>query len=258
MKVLKSGFNPEAYLDKIRSASHRILFLDYDGTLAPFREVRTEAVPYPGVRELLKEIIASKKTRIVIISGRQIDELIPLLGLETGIEIWGSHGREHLTSDGQRHVVEMSEDQRRILRESEQWARANCHEDNVEIKTGCVAIHTRTMPEGAGRHLVEAAELAWKKIAGDTGADIHRFDGGIEIKTPGRDKGFAVRAVLSEYDSPPPCAFYGDDLTDEDAFRELENIGIRVLVRTEFRPTEADIWIQPPEELLDQLTIWKK
>ncbi|HDZ13016.1 MAG TPA: hypothetical protein ENH53_12490 [Bacteroidetes bacterium] len=59
-----------------------LLMLDYDGTLAPFRIEREQAVPYSGVREILNRLILSKQTQVVIISGRAIADLIPLLGLK--------------------------------------------------------------------------------------------------------------------------------------------------------------------------------
>jgi trehalose-6-phosphatase len=37
----------------------RLLMLDYDGTLAPFRKERDEALPYPGVDEALQTIVAN-------------------------------------------------------------------------------------------------------------------------------------------------------------------------------------------------------
>ena len=46
------------------------LLLDYDGTLAPFSTDRDSAFPYPQVREMLSKIIATRGTRVVVISGR--------------------------------------------------------------------------------------------------------------------------------------------------------------------------------------------
>lgn len=53
-------------------------------------------------------------------------------------------------------------------------------------------------------------------------------------------------------------AYLGDDLTDEDAFQALDTRGLRVLVRDALRPTAADIWLQPPDELLDFLRSWRQ
>ncbi|MBU1936081.1 trehalose-phosphatase, partial [bacterium] len=51
-------------------------------------------------------------------------------------------------------------------------------------------------------------------------------------------------------------AYLGDDLTDEDAFRVLKGKGLGVLVRPEFRPTTADLWLQPPDDLIEFLKNW--
>jgi len=48
----------------------------------------------------------------------------------------------------------------------------------------------------------------------------------------------------------------GDDRTDEDAFKSIKGRGLGVLVREAFRPTYADVWIKPPEELLAFLARW--
>jgi trehalose-6-phosphatase len=52
------------------------------------------------------------------------------------------------------------------------------------------------------------------------------------------------------------AAYLGDDLTDEDAFKAIKGKGIGVLVRSELRPTAADIWLTPPKDLLEFLSVW--
>ncbi|MCD6525558.1 MAG: hypothetical protein J7K75_01025 [Desulfuromonas sp.] len=92
---------------QLATAKKAILMLDYDGTLAPFRVEREQAVPYPGVRELLTAIQADTETRLVIISGRAIDDLLPLLAFNPPPEIWGCHGWERLDAFGQRLVAQL-------------------------------------------------------------------------------------------------------------------------------------------------------
>src|SRR5919205_3819309 len=84
----------------VRRAEKRALLLDYDGTLAPFRVERDEAVPYPGIREILPSLVDAGDTRVVVISGRRAHDLPPLLKLEWLPEIWGTHGWERLLPDG--------------------------------------------------------------------------------------------------------------------------------------------------------------
>jgi trehalose-6-phosphatase len=54
----------------------------------------------------------------------------------------------------------------------------------------------------------------------------------------------------------PAAAYLGDDNTDEDAFKSIKGRGMGILVREEFRPTEADAWLSPPEQLLQFLKYW--
>ena len=82
------------------------------------------------------------------------------------------------------------------------------------------------------------------------------FDGGVEMRMPDLDKGDAVRTVLQEVGPGVPTAYLGDDLTDEQAFRALGDRGLSVLVRSNARRTAAQLWLKPPEELMDFLSRW--
>ena len=81
-------------------------------------------------------------------------------------------------------------------------------------------------------------------------------DGGVEMRMPDLDKGDAIRTVLKETSRNTPVAYLGDDLTDERAFRALGSRGLSILVRTKPRRTAAQVWLKPPDELLDFLSRW--
>ncbi len=95
--------------------------------------------------------------------------------------------------------------------------------------------------------LAPAGELLW-----------HEFDGGIELRAAGCDKGQVVSQVLAEQDAVQAgcVAYLGDDHTDEDAFRALQGRGLRVLVRPKWRTTAADVWLRPPDGLREFLGRW--
>ena len=96
----------------------------------------------------------------------------------------------------------------------------------------------------------------WSPIAKQASLELHSFDGGIELRVPGRDKGYAVKTIISKLDRDVVAAYLGDDLTDEDAFNAIKGVGLGVLVRPDYRPTSASIWLKPPDELLDFLRRW--
>src|SRR5580658_8049424 len=94
--------------ERLRSASQSLLMLDYDGTLAPFHIDRFEATPYPGVEERLRTLSRLSRVRLVLVSGRSARELRDLLNPGVKTEIWGSHGREQLRSDGSYELIALS------------------------------------------------------------------------------------------------------------------------------------------------------
>ena len=251
-----AGQVPDEFWTTLARARKRVLFLDYDGTLAPFQIERDKAVPYPGVMEFLARIVLSG-TRVVIISGRSISEVISLINLKPIPEIWGSHGLERLLTGGTLEKTQLSNVIQAGLEEAASVAKHWLPSERIEFKHGCLALHWRGMSEGEIEGIVENVEPAWRILAESSDLNLHRFDGGIELRAPGRDKGTAVKKVLEETDVGLVAAYLGDDLTDEDGFRVVnEKNGLSILVRSEFRETSARIWLRPPEELLAFFATW--
>ncbi|MBE0501621.1 MAG: hypothetical protein IBX47_09280, partial [Desulfuromonadales bacterium] len=119
-----------------------------------------------------------------------------------------------------------------------------------------LAIHWRGLMDNQIKTMRESVSTCWKPIAAKGGLELHPFNGGLELRCPGRDKGTAINAILAESEPEEPIAFLGDDLTDEDGFAMLRGRGLGVLVSNESRETFADLQIRPPESLLDFLSIW--
>lgn len=232
------------------------LLLDYDGTLAPFCLHRQQALPYPGVTALLQEIIDNGHTRVVIITGRNAHEIIPLLPLHPRPEIWGCHGLERLRANGTSEAPRIEEPALHALVEANRWLRQQGLQQRAESKTGAVALHWRGLDEATAAEIRGQVLLGWLPIAQSTPMELLEFDGGIEMRTPSRDKGDAVRTILDEIGPEVPVAYLGDDLTDERAFRALGTAGLSVLVRPEWHTTAAALWIRPPEDLREFLTRW--
>ncbi len=246
----------ERFLVRLRNAGQSVLLLDYDGTLAPFRQDTHKATPYPGVRDCLNSILEQGCCRLIIVTGRAVQDLKPLLQLRHPTEVWGSHGRERLLTDGTYLLQELSPDTQEQLSRTRDWVRRKGLKHWLEEKPGCLAIHFRGRDPLAVEEVRAALTGHWEAMARDGAMEMHTFDGGIEFRAQGTTKGSAVRTILSEVGEDTPVAYLGDDLTDEDAFRALGDRGLGVLVRREPRPTAADLRISPPEELLDFLKRW--
>src|SRR6516225_3975371 len=90
---------PARLWTRVSCAPHRLLMLDYDGTLAPFRVARGQAAPPARVLKRLGRLARAAHTRVAVVSGRPIDELDPLLGA-LPIALFGEHGWEERGLDG--------------------------------------------------------------------------------------------------------------------------------------------------------------
>jgi trehalose 6-phosphate phosphatase len=255
MKTLERQESYGLFLEQLSAAPARILLLDYDGTLSPFCANRELAIPYPEVPALLVRIMQTG-TRVVLISGRPAREVVLLAGIHPHPEVWGSHGLERLRPDGRYEVAPLPPQQQAGLSLAVQSLRAEGLHLHLEIKTGSVAVHWRGLSADSAEAIKAQVNHLWLPLLSEYSLNLLEFDGGLEIRVPGMDKGDAVRTILGETSREAAVAYLGDDLTDEDAFRVLKGRGLTVLVRPQSRPTAADIWLQPSQELVCFLEEW--
>ncbi len=243
------------FLD-VAQARQSALLLDYDGTLAPFRQDRYEAIPYTGVSPLLKEIMATGRTRLVLITGRRAHEAVRLLDISPHPEIWGTHGLERLHCDGSYEITPMDSHTHDALSAADEWVDGLKLHHLAEHKTGSLALHWRGLTDDEAKEVRGNVLLGWLSIADRAGLRLDQLDDGVEIRMADRNKGDAVRTILTEMDDDTPVAYLGDDQSDEDAFRMLQDRGLCVLVRPQWRETAANLWLRPPVQLLTFLRDW--
>ncbi len=221
---------PPPKIDPDRSA----LFLDLDGTLAPF-ELRPERVgPLARRTAAVRSAAAALEGRLAVISGRPLHDVDRVLdGAATAAA--GVHGLERRSASGE---VERTEPNPCIALAAAVFQGLAEAEPGllVEDKTLSVALHYRNAP-----HAADIAETAAERLAKRLGVSLQRGDCVVELRTPGADKGDAVRAFMAE----PPFRgaqpiFVGDDLTDEAGFAAAEDLGgYGVQVGSFRRPTAA-------------------
>jgi trehalose 6-phosphate phosphatase len=247
----------QVLLDHIGQPEQVFLLLDYDGTVVPIAPTPDLAHPTPDVLELLRRLGSIDTVRLAIISGRSLDDLERLLPLET-IFLVGNHGAEIRTPAGDRlHLVDPQTIQTIMsqLAAELKLAVAGLAGCIVENKGISLALHYRLASASAAQQaiahftrlsepLVTRGEFEWlqgKKI--------------VEVRPVGVNKGQAVRFLLDRYSSPGQLPIYmGDDLTDEDAFRALDDVGISILISAVDRPSAAKYRLESPADAGDFLT----
>lgn len=220
---------PAFLWQRAMEAPHRLLMADYDGTLAPFRTDRREAVPLNLSISLLRAIARSKDTTVAIISGRPVRELEAFTG---GLEVTlvGENGWEEKSPDGLivRHPLKCELDE--ALRRASTAAASRLWGWRLERKRAARMLHTRGLSDADAAEVRRACEDLWRPEASAAGLDLVHLNGGIELRAPGRNKGTAARDLLAQSPAGTYAVHIGDDEADEDAFRVIldHGCGIRI------------------------------
>jgi trehalose 6-phosphate phosphatase len=217
------------------------LFLDFDGTLVALVD-RPDAVTADGeLRDLLLRLNDRLKGRLAVISGRSIAQLEGMLGpVAQAIALSGSHGSELRAG-----AVRVQPERPAALdRAAERLgAFAERHAGTLlETKSYGVALHYRMRPE---------AEAAATALAEDVARELDlELQGGkmmVELRTPGADKGVAVRRLM---DAAPMRGtrplFVGDDRTDEHGFGAAAALGGAGILVGPVRDTAAAYRLDDP------------
>jgi len=226
------------------------VFLDYDGTLTPIVARPDLAHLPPKTRTTLETL--SRRCPTAIVSGRDLDDVGSMMGIDT---LWfaGSHGFDLLSPDGSRHEYEGGAHAPPQLDEAEgELAEAirDVPHAWIERKKFAIAVHYRQSPD----EYVPRLKAAVRDVAQHH--DALRMAGGKKIfelrpDIPW-DKGRALRWILQAVaaDHPDVIAVYlGDDETDEDAFREVRERGLGIVVGEGDRSTAAHHRLHDPTEV---------
>jgi len=219
-----------------------VFFLDYDGTLTPIVSKPEEAFISEEMRDTLKQL--ADYFTVAIITGRDTQDVKDFIKLENLIYA-GSHGYSILGPDGLFKEHEKAEEiipaLDRIEKELEEEFAEKTEGIQVERKRYAIAVHYRNARESDVPVVQETVKKMLDKYEGFKQGEGKKV---VEIK-PDIDwhKGKAVLWILdalglNNRDRYLPI-FIGDDITDEDAFRTLQNDGLGILVGTHGQKTAA-------------------
>lgn len=257
--------DPDVFVQKLSQARESVLLLDYDGTLAPLRAESDQALPYPGAAEALIRITARGNTRVVILTGRRAAEVARFLVRCRQLDIWGCSGWERLRPDGKRQEMLAEPRARegmaiayRMLVALAYGSLRNTLDLERQVESGPrgLTLHWRGCPTEVIAKLRASVSEQWFGLANDAGLQLCNVDKGLELRFPGHSKADAVRSIIAEVREEDALAYLGNGPNDEEAFRVLKGRGLTALVRPELYPTAADLWLKPPQGLLDFLWLW--
>lgn len=205
----------------VARASRLLVTSDFDGTLSPIVNNPSDARPLPDAGRALIELADLPATAAALISGRALRDLRVLSSMPSSVHLVGSHGAEF--DSGFDHEIDL------VLLQTITETLASIASDKpgvtVETKPASVALHVRNAsPEDGEKalHEARAASDAWQAHATEGKAVV-------EFAVISTDKGEAVDILRDRHDATA-VVFFGDDVTDEKAFRRLreDDIGVKV------------------------------
>ena len=210
-----------------RRAESPVLFLDYDGTLVPIRELPELAVPDVQIMDLTEKL--SSLTEVVIISGRNRDFL----------DKWFSNLNLTLVAEHGAFIKKPGKDWESALGGNDAWKEkimptmkrfANrCKGSFVEEKRVSLSWHYRNADEDlSSLRVIELKNELERQILN---MPLQIIDGHkvVEVKMAGYNKGTAASKLISTgiYDF---ILAIGDDKTDEELFTALPDTAVTIKV----------------------------
>ncbi len=205
---------PNLFLSKLKDKQNLLFVFDYDGTIVALGK-HNEAVLEPKHYEIINAVAALDHVTVAIVTGRSLANLKSLIAdrLSDHILLYGTHGGEMLTE-----ASNDNEYRPYIKQIIETFAQD--HNLQLEIKPLSITIHYGDYPDLD--NLAVRFEREAKKYQ-----DIFRIQKGYnvyEFLPKAINKGLAVLDLYERYSKYYPV-FFGDDLTDNYAFIEVNKLG---------------------------------
>ena len=223
------------------------VFLDYDGTLTPIVDTPDLAVLSFEMRKILEEL--ASRYPVMVLSGRDLADVRQLVGVES-IGYGGSHGFEAVVAakrlelpEAASYITALSEAEKGLREGVRAIAGAL-----IERKKYGVAVHYRqVMPNqwALVEQVVDIVLCQFPQLRKARGKMVFELLPNLEW-----NKGKAMRWIQKLMGlEKAKILFIGDDLTDEDVFKELKKGEIGIAVMAEMRETAAQYYLKDCDEV---------
>lgn len=250
---LLSETKKENITTAFKNAKKRILFLDYDGTLAPFVKIPSKAKPTDKLRERLNTLSQDPNTKVVLITGRDKETFNTWFG-NSAQTLITEHGAWLKEPEQEWELLEpLSNDWFVFIEPILESFTDRTPGSIIETKKYSLAWHYRNVDPEFGNKRANNLKVTLQQLIANHNLEILEGDKVLEIKTSGVNKGKSACKMLlnEEYDF---ILSMGDDWTDEYMFKELPETTHTIKVG--LKPTVAKNYIAGTDDvppLLDEL-----
>ncbi|QHN42596.1 bifunctional alpha,alpha-trehalose-phosphate synthase (UDP-forming)/trehalose-phosphatase [Candidatus Mycosynbacter amalyticus] len=235
---------------RYQTATRRLIILDYDGTLRGFVKTPSPLAATPNLRvwRVLKALSDDPNTTVAIVSGRTRRALSSwFVGLP--LVLAAEHGAWK-RYDGKWQQIDsgFKKDKKRIRQVMEKYSGRTKGAEIEEKDHAMVWHYANVEPDVAFKRASELKRELGELLVDDDIA-VHEGRNIVEVKPTAVTKGNVVRELRRHYAADfVLCA--GDDYTDEDMFRELQDDPGAVTIKVGQGDTTARHMVAKPAQLL--------
>jgi len=224
---------------RLRAAPGLLVGLDFDGTLAPIVPDPDAATAAPAVRRPLERLAAAEDVRVMICSGRALDDLSDRVPVDD-VVLAGNHGFEVARASDRTATPATADARDAVARVRDRLSAtlADVPGCRVEDKGPTLTVHVRETPADrvpAVRDLVETAVHDADDLRLSVGKAVFEVRPAADV-----DKGTAMARLQGDVPADWTTVYVGDDTTDEDAFRAVQPGGVGVYVAGADEPADAE------------------
>jgi trehalose-phosphatase len=242
-----------AAIDARPTRERLVVLSDFDGTLAHFDVDPAAPQLSADTRRVLETLAARDDITVGLVSGRRLDDLAQRTRLSSRVYLAGLHGLEIRHGDVAWHHPDLHESREDADRLCKALLDTIGHLPGVKLehKGVAVTVHVRGVATALREEAMMAARdavqpwldaRAFKRLDGDLAMEL--------LPDIPWTKGDAVRWIVADVEAvvrqPAWCVFFGDDVTDEDAFRAIAR-GLTVVVGR--RPSRAQLRLDSPDDV---------
>ena len=243
---------------RLRKAGRVLLLFDYDGTLTPIVARPEDALLPSDVCRYLEALAAHPRYIAGIVSGRSLDDLAVQAGIP-GLIHAGNHGMEirgprlEFTHPGAVSARGILDQARASLAD----ALAEIPGVIVEHKGLTLTVHFRATPESLAGEVDKKVAETTTSFVESGGLRLTRGKKVVEVRPAiPWDKGKAIEKIREECGDLPFPVYFGDDRTDEDGFRVVQDMGgLAVFVGEPRNGTVALHQLDSPREVAETLRL---
>ncbi|HEY0900123.1 MAG TPA: bifunctional alpha,alpha-trehalose-phosphate synthase (UDP-forming)/trehalose-phosphatase [Sphingobacteriaceae bacterium] len=213
-----------------QGAARRLILLDYDGTLVGFQNNILQATPDEELMRILERLTANPDNKVVVISGRNYQNLQEWFG-HLNLDMIAEHGAWFKTTDGWKNLNGLTDSWKKDIMPVLETYTDRTPGTFIEEKSFSLVWHFRRAEAGLGE--LRASELLTNLnyLIQDKRLQLLKGNKVIEVKSIEINKGIAALNWVGNQHYDFVMAI-GDDHTDEDLFKALNEEAVTIKVGT--------------------------